>query len=188
MEYFDPVNTFFKIKIHNFRGDLSDISAKTATMVETMSKTVLRKFFGTRTPRLKQFDPILSHECRISLCKSQRFPEQKIRYILSDIMSDNDKQKPREIKGRMCLSGYLEQDGKCVMMCFVWPRASQSKTWCPWQWLSTLKFVRSQLLEQLSFNLFKSPFIFYIHVLFSASFFKIEENVFLDTLIQKIFF
>ena len=33
--YFDPVNIFFIININNFRGDLSDISAKTATLVVT---------------------------------------------------------------------------------------------------------------------------------------------------------
>ena len=31
--YFDPVIVFFIIKINNFRGDLSDISAKTATLI-----------------------------------------------------------------------------------------------------------------------------------------------------------
>ena len=29
--YFDPINNFLIIKMNNFRGDLSDISAKTAT-------------------------------------------------------------------------------------------------------------------------------------------------------------
>ena len=31
--YFDPINIFLIIKINNFRGDLSDVSAKTATLV-----------------------------------------------------------------------------------------------------------------------------------------------------------
>ena len=33
--YFDPVKIFFENKINDFRGDLSDISAKTATLTTT---------------------------------------------------------------------------------------------------------------------------------------------------------
>ena len=33
--YFDPTNIFFYNKAKNFRGDLSDVSAKTATLLPT---------------------------------------------------------------------------------------------------------------------------------------------------------
>ena len=33
--YFDPVNIFLMVKITNFRGDLSDVSAKTAALAWT---------------------------------------------------------------------------------------------------------------------------------------------------------
>ena len=37
--YFDPITKFFdNKKINNFRGDLSDISAETATLVISFSK------------------------------------------------------------------------------------------------------------------------------------------------------
>ena len=36
--YFDPVNIFFDNKIIIFRGDLSDISAKTATLLKSCAQ------------------------------------------------------------------------------------------------------------------------------------------------------
>ena len=33
--YFDPINIFLIIKINNFRGDLSDILAKTASLLDS---------------------------------------------------------------------------------------------------------------------------------------------------------
>ena len=36
MGYFDPINTFLITEINNFRGDLSGISAETATLLRTV--------------------------------------------------------------------------------------------------------------------------------------------------------
>ena len=43
--YFDPINSFFILKINNFRGGLSDISAKTATL-DLISASFLSRNIG----------------------------------------------------------------------------------------------------------------------------------------------
>ena len=47
--YFDPITNFLIIKISNFRGDLSDISAKTATLMRVSQKHIV-DFENKKTP------------------------------------------------------------------------------------------------------------------------------------------
>ena len=42
--YFDPINLIFVIRINTFRGDLSNISAMTATLLDTLGDANCREY------------------------------------------------------------------------------------------------------------------------------------------------